>query len=92
MTYDRRKKRIVPILKGKGDVRECINYMCMKLMSNTMQLWERMIEAMLREQEQEHFFDPKNVYVVYTVDTINIIKIMADISCKPTFRRYMKQQ
>ena len=29
-----------------------------------------------REQEQEYLFDPKNVYVVYFVDTVNIIKII----------------
>ena len=27
------------------------------------------------EPEQEYLFDPKNVYVVYTEDTISIIKI-----------------
>ena len=41
-----------------------------------------------QEQEQEYLFDPKNVYFVSTVDTINIIKIIMvanDISCKPNF-------
>ncbi len=35
------------------------------------------------EQEQSYLFDPKNVYAVYTVDTINIIKddiVAIDIS------------
>ena len=26
--------------------------------------------------EQDYLFDPKNVYVVYTADTINIIKML----------------
>ena len=40
---------MVPIFKGKGDVLECNNYRCIKLMSHKMKLWERMIEARLRE-------------------------------------------
>ena len=34
---------------SKGDVMECNNYRGIKLMSHTMKLWERMIEARLRE-------------------------------------------
>ena len=49
MTNDWRKSRMVPIFKGKGDVLECNNYRGIKLMSHTMKLWERMIEARLRE-------------------------------------------
>ncbi len=44
-----RKSRIVPIFKGKVDIPECINYRGIKLMSHNMKLWERMIEASLRE-------------------------------------------
>ena len=43
------------------------------------------------QEQQEYLFDPKNVYVVHTVDTINIIKIIMganDISCKPNFTIY----
>ena len=49
MPNDWRKSRMVPIFKGKGDVLECNNYRGIKLMSHTMKLWERMIEARLRE-------------------------------------------
>ena len=49
MPNDWRKSRIVHIFKGKGDVLECNNYRGIKLMSHTMKLWERMIEARLRE-------------------------------------------
>ncbi len=35
--------------KGKGDVLECNNYRGTKLMSHTTTLWERIIEARLRE-------------------------------------------
>ena len=44
-----KKSRMVPIFKGKGDVLECNNYRGIKLMSHTMKLLERMIEARLRE-------------------------------------------
>ena len=40
---------MVPIFNGKGDVLECNNYIGIKLMSHTVKLWERMIEARLRE-------------------------------------------
>jgi hypothetical protein len=39
---------LVPILKNKGDVQSCTNYQGIKLMSNTMKLWERIIEHRLR--------------------------------------------
>ena len=49
MPDDRRKSRMVPIFKGKGDVLESNYYRGILLMSHTMKLWERMIEARLRE-------------------------------------------
>ena len=49
MPNDWRKSRMVPIFKGKGDVLECNNYRGIKLMSHTMKLWERIIEARLSE-------------------------------------------
>ena len=49
MPTDWRKSRMVPIFKGKCDVLECNNYIGIKLMIHTMKLWERMIEARLKE-------------------------------------------
>ena len=40
---------MVPISKGKADVLKCNNYRGIKLKSHTMKLWERMVEAILRE-------------------------------------------
>ena len=40
---------MVPIFKGKGGILECNNYRGIKLMSHTMKLLERIIEATLRE-------------------------------------------
>jgi hypothetical protein len=39
---------LVPIFKNKGDVQSCTNYRGIKLMSDTMKLWERIIEHRLR--------------------------------------------
>ena len=44
-----RKSRRVPIYKGKGDILECNNYRGIKLMCHSMKLWERLIEARLRQ-------------------------------------------
>ncbi len=49
MPNDWRKSRAVLKFKGKGDVLECNNYRGIKLMSHTMKLRERIIEARLRE-------------------------------------------
>ena len=43
-----RVSHLVPIYKGKGDVQECKNYRGIKLLSHTMKLWERVVDARLR--------------------------------------------
>ena len=43
------KRKLIPIFKNKGDIFECSNYRGIKLMSHFMKLWERIIEARLRE-------------------------------------------
>ena len=40
----------IPIYKEKGDIQDCGNYRGIKLMSQTMKLWERIIEKRLREE------------------------------------------
>ena len=40
-----RRSVLVPLYKGKGDIKECGKYRGIKLMSYTMKLWERIIEA-----------------------------------------------
>ena len=58
-----RKSVLIPIFKNKGDVQSCTNYRGIKLISHSMKLWERVIEARLREQveicEQQYGFMPK---------------------------------
>ena len=36
---------LVPLYKGKGDIKKCGNCRGIKLMSHTIKLWERIIEA-----------------------------------------------
>jgi hypothetical protein len=48
MSDEWRQIILVPIFKNKGDVQSCTNYRRIKLMSNTMKLWERIIEHRLR--------------------------------------------
>ncbi|XP_061621461.1 uncharacterized protein LOC133474126 [Phyllopteryx taeniolatus] len=63
MPEEWRKSVLVPIFKNKGDVQSCGNYRGIKLMSHTMKLWERVVEARLRTEvsicEQQYGFMPR---------------------------------
>ena len=45
-----RRSVLVPLCKGKGHIKECGNYRGIKLMSHSMKLWERTIEARIRKK------------------------------------------
>ena len=57
-----RRSVLVPLYKGKEDIKECGNYQGIKLMSHSMKLWERVIEARIRKEvtiaEQQFRFMP----------------------------------
>ena len=57
-----RRSMLVPLYKGKGDIKESGNYRGIKLMSHSMKLWERVIEARKRKEvtiaEQQFGFMP----------------------------------
>ncbi|WP_139267336.1 hypothetical protein, partial [Escherichia coli] len=63
MPEEWRRSVLVPIFKNKGDVQSCGNYRGIKLMSHTMKLWERVVEARLRSEvsicEQQYGFMPR---------------------------------
>ena len=40
---------LIPIYKNKGDAQCCGNYRGIKLVSHTIKIWERIIEARLRD-------------------------------------------
>ena len=57
-----RRSVLIPIYKNKGDAQCGGNYRGIKLMSHIMKIWERIIEARLRERveisKQQYRFMP----------------------------------
>ncbi|KAK3516670.1 hypothetical protein QTP70_021990 [Hemibagrus guttatus] len=72
------RSMLVPIFKNKGDVQSCSNYRGIKLMSHTMKLWERVVEARLRKVveicEQQYGFMPRKS----TTDAIFALRILME--------------
>ena len=62
MPEEWRRSVLIPIYKNKGDAQCCGNYKGIKLMSHTMKVWERTIEARLRDRveisKQQYGFMP----------------------------------
>ncbi|KAK3548023.1 hypothetical protein QTP70_002688 [Hemibagrus guttatus] len=78
MPEEWRRSVLVPIFKNKGDVQSCSNYRGIKLMSHTMKLWERVLEARLRKVveicEQQYGFMPRKS----TTDAIFALRILME--------------
>ncbi|KAK3574867.1 hypothetical protein QTP86_018328 [Hemibagrus guttatus] len=78
MPEEWRRSVLVPIFKNKGDVQSCSNYRGIKLMSHTMKLWERVVEAKLRKVveicEQQYGFMPRKS----TTDAIFALRILME--------------
>ncbi|KAK3564418.1 hypothetical protein QTP86_018806 [Hemibagrus guttatus] len=74
MPEEWRRSVLVPIFKNKGDVQSCSNYRGIKLMSHTMKLWERVVEARLRKVveicEQQYGFMPRKITTDARLDRI----------------------
>ncbi|KAK3509854.1 hypothetical protein QTP70_015741 [Hemibagrus guttatus] len=78
MPEEWRRSALVPIFKNKGDVQSCSNYRGIKLMSHTMKLWERVVEARLRKvveicEQQYGFMSRKS-----TTDAIFALRILME--------------
>ena len=62
MPEEWRRSVLISIYKNKGDAQCCGNYRGIKLMSHTMKVWERIIEARLRDRveisKQQYGFIP----------------------------------
>ena len=62
MPEEWRRSVLIPIYKNRGDAQCCGNYRGIKLMSHTMKVWERIIEARLRNRveisKQQYAFMP----------------------------------
>jgi len=52
MPREWRESWVVPIYKRKGDVQECKNYRGIKLLSQTMKVWESVVESRLRRDTE----------------------------------------
>ena len=50
MSVEWRRSVLVPLYNGKEDIKKCGNYREIKLMSHTIKLWERVIEARTRKE------------------------------------------
>ncbi|KAK3560556.1 hypothetical protein QTP86_010961 [Hemibagrus guttatus] len=78
MPEEWRRSVLVPIFKNKCDVQSCSNYRGIKLMSHTMKLWERVVEARLRKVveicEQQYGFMPRKS----TTDAIFALRILME--------------
>ncbi|KAK3566678.1 hypothetical protein QTP86_003161 [Hemibagrus guttatus] len=78
MPEEWRRSVLVPIFKNKGDVQSCSNYGGIKLMSHTMKLWERVLEARLRKVveicEQQYGFMPRKS----TTDAIFALRVLLE--------------
>lgn len=61
-----RKSRITPLYKQKGDSLNCSNYKGIKLLSQCLKLWERIIESRLRDiveiSKRQYGFQKYSVY------------------------------
>ncbi|KAK3560234.1 hypothetical protein QTP86_002183 [Hemibagrus guttatus] len=78
MPEEWRRSVLVRIFKNKGDVQSCSNYRGIKLMSHTMKLWERVVEARLRKVvevcELQYGFMPRKS----TTDAIFALRILME--------------
>ncbi|MCI4382158.1 hypothetical protein PGIGA_G00260570 [Pangasianodon gigas] len=78
MPEEWRSSVLVPIFKNKGDVQSCSHYRGIKLMSHTMKLWERVVEARLRKVveicEHQYGFMPRKS----TTDAIFALRILME--------------
>ena len=81
-----RKSTLIPIYKNKNDAQDCGNYRGVKLMSHTMKLWERVVEARLRSlvptsNEQFGFTPGKS-----TTDAIFALRMLAETTTLCVYR------
>ena len=78
MPEEWRRSVLIPIYKNKGDAQCCGNYRGIKLMSHTMKVWERIIEARLRNRvdirKQQYGFMPGKE----TTDAMFVLRMLVE--------------
>ena len=77
MPEEWRDSMLIPICKNKGDVQRCINYRGIKLISHTMNLWERIVEKILRSDlkfsSQQYGFMPGKALHIYALFALRVL-------------------
>ena len=75
-----KRSKLVPLYKSKADIKEYGNFQGIKLMSHTMKLWERVIEARIKKEvtiaEQQFRFMPGRS----TIDAIFCLRMLLEKS------------
>ena len=75
-----KRSKLVPLYKSKADIKEYGNFQEIKLMSHTMKLWERVIEARIKKEvtiaEQQFRFMPGRS----TIDAIFCLRMLLEKS------------
>ena len=78
MPEESRRSVLIPIYKNKGDAQCCGNYRGIKLMSHTMKVWERIIEARLRDRVEiskpQYGFMPEKA----TINAMFVLRIFIE--------------
>ena len=79
MSREWRTSTIIPLYKNKADVQDCNNYRCIKLLSHTIKLWERVIEGRSRKEisisENQFGFMPGRS----TIEAIHLIRRLIEM-------------
>ena len=78
MSEEWRRSVLIPIYKNKGNAHCCGNYRGIKLMSDTIKVWKRIIEARLRNRieisKQQCGFMPGKV----TIDAMFALRMLME--------------
>ena len=89
MPEEWRRSVLIPIYENKGDTLCCGNYRGIKLMSHTIKIWERIIEARLRDKieitKQQYGFMPKkgttNAMFAFTMLIKKYRQVQKELHC-----------
>ena len=78
MPEEWRDSVLIPIFKNNGDEQSCSNYICIKLISHTMKLWERVVERRLISEltfsEEEYGFIAGKI----TIDALFALRVLVE--------------
>ncbi|XP_019257880.1 PREDICTED: uncharacterized protein LOC109236117 [Nicotiana attenuata] len=87
MPEEWRRSTMIPLYKNKGDIQNCNNYRGIKLLSRTMKVWERVVEARVRRlvsiSENQFGFMPGRS----TTEAIHLIRRKVPPELKGKFYR-----